>query len=143
MRNWWWDMLYQLSTRVIIVLVIYVSDRTHLTNVSSDQHAWPLYLLVDNIQKVFHYISKKHARINIGLIPCPRNGAKYTEETWHSVIGTTLSPLRNIDMTGASLNWICADRLQRQCYPAWATWVGDDPEYRITSHVLYGAYLMS
>jgi hypothetical protein len=79
------------------------SDKTHLTNFSGDQHAWPLFLTSGNIQKDVSCKPKKCAWIHIRLIPCPPKGAKNTDEAWHKIVGTVLSPLRNIDITGPGL----------------------------------------
>jgi len=47
--DWWWDTHDQLPAGATIVPVICASDKTHLTNFSDDQHAWPLYLTIVNI----------------------------------------------------------------------------------------------
>jgi len=46
--HWRWDTQDQPPARVTIVPVICASDKTHLTNFSGDQHAWPLYLTIGN-----------------------------------------------------------------------------------------------
>jgi len=100
---WWWDRQDQLPAGATIVPVIYSSDKTHLTNVSGDQHAWPLYLTIGNIRNNIHHTSKKHTRILIGLMPHHLQGAKNTDEASHSTVRTVLTPLRNVDITGPSL----------------------------------------
>jgi len=114
------------------------SDKTHLTNFSGDQHAWPLFLTSGNIQKDISRKPKKCAWIHIRLIPWPPKGAKNTDEAWHNVVGTVLSPLRNIDITGPGLKCDWADGFQRQCYPLLAAWVGDYPEQVTVAQVSYG-----
>ena len=89
--------------------VICASDKTHLTNFSGNQHAWPLYLTIGNIRKDIRRIPKKRAKILLGLIPCPPKGAKNIDEAWHSVVGTMLSQLRHLDITGPGLKWDCTD----------------------------------
>jgi len=73
------------------VPVICASDKTHLTNFSGDQHAWPLYLTIGNIRKDISRTPNTVAWILIGLIPCPPKGAKNIDEAWHSAVGTVLS----------------------------------------------------
>jgi len=51
----WWDTQVQLHARVTMVPVICVSDKTHLTNVSSDHHSWPLYPTVGNFPTDISY----------------------------------------------------------------------------------------
>jgi len=110
--DWWWDTHDQHPAGAMIVPVICVSDKTQLTNFSGDQHAWPLYLMSGNIRKDFWRTPTQPARILVGLIPCPRKGAKNTDEAWPSAVGTVLSPLRNLDITGPGLKWNFADGSQ-------------------------------
>jgi len=121
------------------VPVICAFDKTHRTNFWGDQHAWPLYLTIGNIQKDICCTPKKHNCILVGLIPCPLKGAKSIDEAWHSTVGTVLSQLRHLDITGPGLKWDCADGFQRQCYPLLAAWVGDDPEKVMIAQVSYGS----
>jgi len=58
------------------------------------------------------------------------------------VVETILSPLRNLDITGSSLKWNCADGFQRQCYPLLAAWVGDYSEQVMIAQVSYSSCLM-
>jgi len=125
------------------VTVIWASDNTHLTEFSGHQHAWPLYFTIGNNRKDIRRTPKKRVWILVGLIPCPPKGAKHTDEAWHSTVGTVLSPLWNLDITGPGLNWDCADGFQRQCYPLWAAWVGDYPEQVMVAQVSYGSCAMS
>jgi len=137
--DWWWDTQDQLRAGATIVPVICASNKTHLTNDSGDQHAWPLYLTIGNIRKDIRRTPTKCALILVGLIPCPPKGANNTDEAWHSAVGTMLSPLRNLDITGPGLKWNCADGFQRQCYPLLAAWVGDYPEQVMIAQVSYGS----
>jgi len=50
-----------------------------------------------------------------------------------------LTPLRNLDITGPSLKWNCADGFQRRCYPLSAAWVRDYPEQVMIAQVSYGS----
>jgi len=119
--------------------VICTSDKTHLTNFSGNQHVWPLYLTIGNIQKDICCTLKKPTWFYVGLIPCPLKGAKNTDEAWHSGVGTVLSPLRNLDITGPGLKWDFADGFERQCYPLLDAWVGNYPEQVKVAEVSYGS----
>jgi len=121
------------------VPVICESNKTHLTNFSGDQYTWPLYLTIGNIRKDIRHIPNKRALIPVGLIPCPSEGAKNIDEAWHSAVGTVLSQLRHLDITGPGLKWDCVDGFQQQCYPLLAAWVGDYPEQVMVAHVSYGS----
>ena len=136
--NWWWDTQDQLPAGETIVPVICASNKTHLTNFLSGQNAWPLYLMISNIRKDIRHTTTKRSWMLVGLIPCSPKGAKNTNEAWHSAVGTVLSLLRNLDITGPGLNWDCADGFERQCYPLWAVWVGDYLEQVTVAEVSYG-----
>jgi hypothetical protein len=71
---------------------------------SSNQHAWPLYLTIGNIQKDIRCTYQKRTSIVVGLIACPWHGATAIEEACHSVVGTVLSQLSHLDLTGPVLN---------------------------------------
>jgi len=139
---WWWDKLDQLPAGATIVPVICASDKTHLIKFSGDQHAWPLYLTIGNIRNDIRLTPTKHTWILVGMIPCPMKGAKTTHDAWHSAIGTVLSPLWNLDITGPALKWNCADGFQRQCDPLSAAWVGDYTEQVMIAQVSYGSCQM-
>jgi len=124
------------------VAVICASDKTHMTNFSGDQHAWPLYLTIGNIRNDICHTLTKSNWILVGPIPCPPKGAINTDNAWHSVVGTVLSPLPNLDITGPGLKWDCADGFQRQCFPLLAAWVGDYPEQVMVAQVSYGSCQM-
>jgi len=141
--DWWCDMQDQLPAGATIVPGICTSVKTYLTNFSGDQHPWLLYLTIGNIQKDIRRTPKKRAWNLVRLIPCPPQGAKYTDKIWHSAVGTVLSPLRNLDITGPGLKWDCADGFQRQSYPLLAAWVRDYPEQVLVAQVSYGSCPMS
>jgi len=140
--DWWWDTQDHLATGATIVPVIWASDKTHLTNYSGDQHAWPLYLRNCNIWKDICRTSKKRAWILLGLIPCPPKDAKKIDQAWHSAVGTVLSQLRHLDITGPGLKWDCAERFQRQWYPLLAACIGDYLEQVMVAEVSYGSCSM-
>jgi len=137
--DWWLNMQDQLPAGATIEPVICASDKTHLTNFSGNQHAWPLCLTIGNIQQDIHCTPTKRTWILAGLIHCPPKGAKNTDEAWHSAVGRMLSPLRNLDITGPGFKRDWADGLQRQCYPLLAAWVRDYPEQVMIAPVSYGS----
>jgi len=55
------------------------------------------------------------------------------------MVGTVLSPLQNLDITGPGLKWDCADGFKRQCYPLLAAWVRDYPEQVLVAQVSYAS----
>jgi len=63
----------------MIVPGICASDKTHVSNFWGDQHAWPLYPTIGNIQTDIRRAPQKCAWILVVLIPCPPKGAKNTD----------------------------------------------------------------
>jgi len=82
---------------------------------------------------------KKRTRILVRLIPCPPKGARNIDQACFSAVGTVLSQLRHLDITGPGLKWDCADGFQRQCYPLLAAWVGDYQEQVMVVQFSYGS----
>jgi len=140
--DWWWDMLDQLPARATVVPVIYASDMTHLTKFLGSQHTWPLYIMIGNICGDIGRTPIERGWILVGLIPWPPKGAYNTDEVWHSAVGTLLSQLWNIDITGPSLKWNCADGFHRHLYPQLEALVGDLPERVMIAQVSYGSCLV-
>jgi hypothetical protein len=64
--DWWWDTQDLLPAGATIVPVICASDKTHLTNFSGDQHAWPLYLTVGNIRNDICHTPKRTPGFSLG-----------------------------------------------------------------------------
>jgi len=127
----------------MVVPDICASNTAHLTNFVGDKHAWPRYLTVGNIRNDICCTPQMHTWILVGLIPCPQTSAKHTDEASYHVVGTGLGPpFRNLDMTGPSLQWTCADAFQSQYYSLLAAWVRDYPEIVIVCQVSEGVCLM-
>jgi hypothetical protein len=86
MGDWWWNMQDQLPAGATFVQVICASDKTHMTNFSGDDDAWPLYLTIGNIRKHIRRTPTKRTWILVGLIPSPPKGANNTNEAWHCAV---------------------------------------------------------
>jgi len=77
----------------------------------------------------------------VGLMIIHISLEHYTIWIFSNVYSTfwPLSPLLNLDITGSSLKWNCADGFQRQCYPLLAAWVGDYPEQVMVAQISIGS----
>jgi len=124
------------------VPVICASNMTHLANFSGDQDVWLLYFTIGTIRKDICCTPKMRSLILVELFPCPPKGAKHTDKVWNSAVGTVLSPLRNLDITGPGLKWNFGGAFQRKCYPLLAAWVRDYPEHIMITQVSYGSSAM-
>lgn len=125
----------QLPSRVTIEPFICIPDIGHFTDFSRKQHAWQLYITIGNIRNDSCYMPTHCISMLIRLMACPPRCAKKSEDAVQNVIGTVLSSLRNLDITGLSKKLHCANRFERQCYSLLATLVGDDLKHVIVSQV--------
>jgi len=122
----------------MIVPDIWASDTTHWSNFSGNQHAWPPYHTIGNIQKDICHTLKVRTWLNIRLIPYLGKGAKKFDKGWHNLVGTVLTQLMHLDTTGPGLKWDCPDGFRLQCYLLRATWVRNNQDQVMFAQVLYG-----
>ena len=137
-EDWWWDTQDHILAGATIVPVICASDKTPMTNLLGDQHIWPPYLTIGDIRKDICWTPTRQAWMLVRHIPCPPKGAKNIDEAWYNAVGTVLSQLRHLCITGTGLKWDGADGLQGQCYPLLAAWVEDYPAQVMVAQVSYG-----
>jgi len=142
MGDSWWDTQDQLPAGATIFPAICALDKTHFTNVSGDQNAWPLYLCIGKIQKNICQTHKQAAWIAVQPNLCHPKGAKNRDVAWHFVTWTMLSPLWNLDITSSGLEWNCAVGFLRQCYHLLAARVRDYPVHMMIAQVTYGSWPM-
>jgi len=116
--------------------VICASDKTHVAHLSGNQHSKPLYPTIGNIRDDIRQTPKMLTNILTRVSPCQRQGAKRMDEAWHSAVGTVLSQLRYLDISGPCLKWDWADGFQQRCYPVWAAWVGNYTEQVMDDQVI-------
>jgi hypothetical protein len=110
--DWWWNTQVQVTAGATIGPVIFASDKTHLTNFLGHQIAWQLYLTVGNIRKDIRRTPQQDIWFLVVLIPCAPKGAKNIDEAGPSAVGTVVSELRRLGLTGPGLKCDCADGFQ-------------------------------
>jgi len=140
--NCWWGIEDQHSAQETILCITCVSDRTHLTNSSCDQHTWLWNLIIGNMWKYIHLAPKRHTRIVVWLMSCPPPGVDNTDQVWYYMVWTVLSlhSIFEIRYPGKKRN--SADWLQRQSHPLLAACVADNLEQVMVAQVSYGSNLM-
>ena len=120
-----------------LVLVICMSDQTHLTNFSGDKKAWPVYLTIGNIRSQTRNRPSKMAVILAGLLPVPpkftgkkikTRGAQQTmnDEILDAAFSFIFEPLEAATKYGKRI--CCSDGRVRQCFPVLAAWIADHAE---------------
>ncbi|KAF8422841.1 hypothetical protein EV426DRAFT_534878 [Tirmania nivea] len=58
-----------LPVDAMLVLVLFMSDATHLINFLDDSKVWPIYISIDNIKSRVQNKLTSHAWILVALLP--------------------------------------------------------------------------
>jgi len=116
-----------------------MSDTTHLTNFSSDEKAWSVYMTIGNLSASARMATAMHSLLFVALlliaikmrdIPLSR----YNEQKEHNrmilqhVLRHILGPSIRVDRR-VFFAW-CVDGHFRHCLASPATWIADYPEHR-------------
>ncbi|KAG9118781.1 hypothetical protein FRC07_006530, partial [Ceratobasidium sp. 392] len=140
--NWWWrrqknspkDKWFLRDRNGTIVPIIVASDKTSMTKLSGNQLAYPVYLSIGNISKLYRRQASKHATVIIGYLPIDEFSdvpgkvlrTSLKSELVHRAMKIIFEPLEEAGRTGVEM-W-CADAYLRRVYPMLAVFVGDWPE---------------
>ena len=138
--DWWWDTQYWIPEEGTVVPLLFGSAKTHLTNYSGDEAAWPLYMTLGNMKKEIWRQSSKRAWVLVALLPIlpktPQSGEIHM--TWHTAINKVLEPIKDVDLDGPGYSWDCADGQIRRCYPIITAWIADYMEYIVLARLISG-----
>lgn len=104
------------SNGATIAPIIIVSDKTHLSNFSSDKSAWPVYLTIGNINKATHQQVSAWATILLGYILVIKLEC-FLKKCWslegyhifHDCMHSVLAPLVKAGHEGVKI--VCTDVL--------------------------------
>jgi len=118
-----------------LVLVLFASNATHLTNFSGDGKVWPLYISIGNIKSGIRNRPTSHAWIPVALLPnSPKQVKKSTGwseekqeqeaiEVLHELLTFILHPLSDTARGGLGIS--CGDGIIRECHFRVAGWLAD------------------
>jgi len=116
---------------------------------ASDKTTWPICRAISipghciSWWVIFDKVSARHLknapRSSTDWLQGPHKGNKNIDKAWLNAIGTAVSQLRYLHITGPGLKWDCADGFQQQCYPLLVAWVWDHPEQVMFAQVSYGS----
>jgi hypothetical protein len=111
-----------------IIPVILASDKTHLSNFTGDKSAWPVYLMIGNIEKSVRRKPSAHASILIGYIPVSNlecfSKSKHQfagYQLFHNCMRSLLDPLRDAGTNGVDI--VCTDGFIQRAYPILSAYV--------------------
>jgi hypothetical protein len=132
-----------------LVPLIFLSDRTHLSNFAGDKKEWPVYMTLGNLSSKICQMPSAHTVVMVALLPIPiknhnipkkwldkqrQTNRKVTNE----VLRWVLQPLtfkQNPNVESGNYNFLFADVNIRHCKPVLAAWLEDCPEYRDLHHL--------
>jgi hypothetical protein len=126
-----------------MVTLIFMSDRTHLSNFAGDKKEWPVYMTIGNLSSKIRQIPSTHSIVMVALPLIPiKNGniplkrldeqRQTNREVLNEVLRRVLHPLtfkQNPSPESGYYNVLCADGNFRRCKPILVAWLADCPEY--------------
>jgi len=101
-----------------------MSDQTHLSNLSGDKKAWPVYLTLGNLPATRRNRPGSFAVLLLALLPVPPKltqcsadhlQRQINADTLRGVFELLFEPLQNAALEG--VNNDCADGKVRRCFP--------------------------
>jgi len=132
-----------------LVLLIFMSDRTHLSNFAGDKKEWPEYMTVGNLSSKIRQMPSMHSVVIVALLPIPIKNCNIppkrlddqrqtNREVLNKVLRWVLHPLtfkQNPSAESGYFDVLCADGNFRRCKPVLAAWLPDCPEYSALHHL--------
>jgi hypothetical protein len=132
-----------------LVPLIFMSDRTHLSNFAGDKKEWPVYMTIGNLSSKIRQMPLTHSVVMVALLPIPIKNRNIPQkrldeqrqtnrEVLNKVLRRLLQPLtfkHNPSAESGYYNVLCADGNFRRCKPVLAAWLADCPEYSDLHHL--------
>jgi len=112
-----------------------MSDQTHLSNLSADKKAWPVYLTFGNLPATRCNRPGSFAVLLLALLPVPPKLTKFSADhlqrqinadTPRGVFELLFDPLQNAAVEGVNID--CADGKVRRRFPILSAWIADHLE---------------
>jgi len=117
-----------------------MSDQTHLSNLSGDKKAWPVYLTLGKLPATRRNRPGSFAVLLLALLRVPpkltKSSADHLQrqinaDTLRGVFELLFEPLQNAALEGVNID--CADGKVRRCFPIFSAWIADHIE-NVTLH---------
>ena len=148
--DWWWETQDRLPNGSTVVPIILASDKTHLSRMHGDQHAWPVYITIGNLQRDMRRAHSRPGMAILGMIPIvAEKGIR--AEVYHYALGV-MTEGKSLCTCGISftnegysaikecsehgVNIQCADGLTRRCHPILAAMTLDYEEQAMVTSIL-------
>jgi hypothetical protein len=131
------------------VLLIFMSDGTHLSNFAGDLKEWPAYITIGNLSSKNCQTPSMHSVVMVALLPIQINNPnipqKRVQEQWQTnqevqneVLKQVFQPLTFEQHPSADTgyyNVLCPDGNRRQSKQGISAWLTDCPEYSDPHHL--------
>jgi hypothetical protein len=132
-----------------LVPLIFMSDRTHLSNFAGDKTEWPVYMTIGNQSSKIRQMPSAHTIVMVALVPIPIQNLNNLQkrldeqrqtnrEVLNEVLHRILQPItfkQNRNAECGYYNVLCADGNFRHCKPVLAAWLADCGEYSNVHHL--------
>ncbi|KAG8731968.1 hypothetical protein FRC10_001321 [Ceratobasidium sp. 414] len=131
--DWWWRTQDTLGGDTTIAPIILATDATQLV-LFGHKKAWPVYMLIANIENDIRRRPSERAMILIGFIPVPSLSFISDEderrqkrwEVYHASMSEILASLKQASSRGVEM--VCADGAVRRVHPIVAAHMADFEE---------------
>jgi len=109
-----------------------MSDQTHLSNLSGNKKAWPVYLTLGNLPATRRNRPGSFAVLLLALLPVPPKltmsvadhlQRQINADTLRGVFELLCEPLQNAALEGVNIG--CVDGKVRRCFPILSLWIAD------------------
>ncbi|KAG8722129.1 hypothetical protein FRC09_006757 [Ceratobasidium sp. 395] len=123
--NWWWRVqtMLGLGRGATVIAIIISSDKTHLSEMSGNKQAWPVYISIGNISKDLRRKPSQQGMMLLGYVPVTGLTGEEGWQFYHDCVAAMLRPLREAGTNGVEMK--CADGGVRLCFPILAAFIGD------------------
>jgi len=132
-----------------LVPLIFMSDRTHLSNFPGTKNVWPVYMTIGKLSSKIRQMPSAHTVVMVALLPIPINNHNIPQqqldeqrqtkrEVLNKVLRRVLQPVifkQNPNAESGYYNVLCADGNFRRCKPVLAAWLAECPEYSDLHHL--------
>jgi len=132
-----------------LVPLIFMSNRTHLSNFAGDKKEWPVYMTFGNLSSKIRQMPTTHSVVMVALLPIAiknRNNPQMqlheqrqtNREVLNYILRWVLQPLtfqQHLSVESGYYNVLCADGNFSHYKPVLAAWLADCEEYSDLHHL--------
>ncbi|KZT52307.1 hypothetical protein CALCODRAFT_423310, partial [Calocera cornea HHB12733] len=144
--DWWWETQEKLPRDATIAPLLLASDKTTLSQFTSNTKAYPVYLSVGNLSKTRRRKPNQHGMVLVAYLPS--NGLKALipdenkrrsseRQLFHDCMRDLLQPLIRAGREGVHVT--CGDGFIRRVFPLLAAYIADYPEQCLVGCCKYGS----